>query len=107
MASFGERMKQLRLEHDKTLDEMKIILQTTKATLSRYENNKGRPNIEFAKKVADYFGVTIDYLNGSNNNKNSTEDSINKNITKDDIIELANQLGVTGVKVLRNYPKIN
>jgi transcriptional regulator with XRE-family HTH domain len=37
-------------------------LATTKASLSRYENDLRDPKIEFASKAAEYLGVTLDYL---------------------------------------------
>jgi transcriptional regulator with XRE-family HTH domain len=71
MSTFGKRLKQLRNENDKTLDEMKVILETTKATLSRYENDKLSPKIHFAKKAAGYFNVSLDYIMGSTDDRNS------------------------------------
>ena len=65
MYTFGERLKKLRKEKGISLDELAISLKTTKATLSRYENSLREPKIEFAKKIADFFNVDIDYLLGS------------------------------------------
>lgn len=70
MSTFGERFKQLRNEYDKTLDEMKDILHTTKSTLSHYENNHRTPKIDFARKAADYFNVSVDYIMGTSNYRN-------------------------------------
>ena len=64
MALFGERMKNLRLEKNITLEKMAEDLNTTKSTLSRYENNKREPKMHLLEKLADYFEVSVDYLLG-------------------------------------------
>ncbi|RFM18536.1 XRE family transcriptional regulator [Clostridium botulinum] len=50
MVTFGERLRKARNLKDITLDKMADDLQTTKATLSRYENNLREPKADFVKK---------------------------------------------------------
>lgn len=64
MATFAERLRQLRNEKDITLDELAAIFGTTKATLSRYENDLRVPKAEFVKKAAGFFNVSTDYIMG-------------------------------------------
>jgi transcriptional regulator with XRE-family HTH domain len=64
MATFAERLRQLRNEKDITLDELATIFGTTKATLSRYENDLRVPKAEFVKKAAGFFNVSTDYIMG-------------------------------------------
>lgn len=64
MATFKDRLKQLRLEKKITLDRMADDLNTTKASLSRYENGLRDPKTEFLNELANYFGVTVDFLMG-------------------------------------------
>lgn len=103
MATFGERLKQLRNEKGLTLDELKDYLNTTKATLSRYENNKRDPKIDFATKVASYFNVSLDYVLGVTDEKSSkAKHSIVK--TKNDLsrelaLKLANELLKDGYEI--------
>lgn len=70
---FSERLKELRFEKGLTLDDLEKNLQITKSTLSRYENNKRLPDIEIAQRIADFFGVTTDYLLGKSLLRNSSE----------------------------------
>ena len=70
MSTFGEILKNLRLEKNLTLDELAKIFESTKATLSRYENNKRTPNIEFANKAAKFFNVSTDFILGLSSSKN-------------------------------------
>lgn len=97
MATFAERFRQLRKEKNKTLDELAKDLSTTKTTLSRYENEKRLPDVEFVEKATNYFHCSADYLlglsdiksikleNESSNKKQELDDlivNIKKNITK-------------------------
>lgn len=112
MPTFGERFRQLRIENDKTLDDMKEILQTTKATLSRYENSKLTPKIDFAKKAANYFNVSLDYIMGNNNVKNNKSlthevgvkpiDEVYDKHLEQKIRELAKILDIKEIKALES-----
>lgn len=73
MITFGQRLRELRTEKNITLEKLAEELQTTKATLSRYENNLRDPKGEFIEKVAQYFNVPVDYLLGRESfNKSKT-----------------------------------
>ncbi|MFW5891549.1 MAG: helix-turn-helix domain-containing protein, partial [bacterium] len=69
MASFPERMKQLRKEKGISLEKLSDKIGTTKSTLSRYENNKREPKIHIAQKIADEFNVSVDFLLGRTNER--------------------------------------
>ncbi|MHC1683030.1 MAG: helix-turn-helix domain-containing protein [Clostridiaceae bacterium] len=85
MATFAERLKELRNEKGISLDKLAEILSTTKATLSRYENNLREPKHEFVQNCAELFDVSVDYMVGKSNNK-----VLNKKDEKD-IEKLLNQ----------------
>jgi transcriptional regulator with XRE-family HTH domain len=77
MATFSERLKLLREEKGITLDELANAIQSTKSTLSRYENEWRTPKIEFAERVANYFSVSVDYLLGkAESRKGANEEPI-------------------------------
>ena len=59
---FGDRLKELRKERNLTQEEISEICQVAKQTISNWENNVTQPPFEIVKKLAHYFGVTIDYL---------------------------------------------
>ena len=97
LATFGQRLKQLRTKKDNmSLEFLAEKIETTKATLSRYENGKRIPNIDFAKKIAAFFGVTTDFLYGL------TDDEKGKVSEYDDIIGFADK-SQTNAKILREY----
>lgn len=85
MATFAERLRKLRNEKDITLDELAEILETTKATLSRYENSLREPKAEFVQRVANYFNVTTDYIMGQSDFRESADEWWEKDETPSDI----------------------
>ncbi|EEY79367.1 MULTISPECIES: helix-turn-helix transcriptional regulator [Streptococcus] len=61
----SNRLKKLRKEKGLTQADLAKVLNTNQSRYGKYENGKTNLSIENAKKVAKYFGVTIDYLLGS------------------------------------------
>lgn len=59
---FGDRLKELRKKRNLTQEEISEICQVAKQTISNWENNITQPPFDIVKKLAQYFGVTIDYL---------------------------------------------
>ncbi len=64
METFSKRLRELRKENEISQDKLAEILNTTKATISRYENDLREPKAEFVQQLADYFHVSVDYLLG-------------------------------------------
>ncbi|WP_131501300.1 helix-turn-helix domain-containing protein [Lactobacillus crispatus] len=58
------RIKELRLKHNLTLEQLGQKVGLANNTLSRYENGKRKPNAETWQKIADYFNVSVPYLQG-------------------------------------------
>ena len=59
-----EVLKELRKEKKATQEEIAKYLGIKKQSYSRYELDIAEPNIENLIKLADYFGVSVDYLIG-------------------------------------------
>ena len=64
MRSFGEILTSLREERGIYQKELAAILKVSVGTISNYENNIHFPDQEALLQLADYFGVTVDYLLG-------------------------------------------
>lgn len=60
--SFGNKLKQLRLENNMTQEELSNILNVSRATVGRYENDERFPDKNILEKIADFFVVSIDFL---------------------------------------------
>lgn len=58
----GKIIKKLRFERNINQTELAEILGITQNNISSYETDRTRPSFEILEKIADYFGVSIDYL---------------------------------------------
>lgn len=75
MPSFGERLRELRIEKDLTQEELANYFGLHKTRISQYELNKRQADDEMKKKFAKYFNVSLDWLMGLTDIRNYTEDS--------------------------------
>lgn len=64
MENFGDQLKEIRISLHKTLLDVEKATGISNQNLSRWENNKVIPSIDFCIKLADYYGVTLDELVG-------------------------------------------
>lgn len=69
----GDIVRKLRKEKNITQEELGKILGVEKTTISMYETNRSRPDDYIKSAMADYFGVTVDYLLGRSNNRQLTK----------------------------------
>ena len=65
-----ENIRNLREDNDKTQEEIADYLNIKQTTYSKYELGKINIPIEVFVKLADYYGVSLDYLVGRSKNKN-------------------------------------
>ena len=61
---FKTILKQLRLYHNLTQNELSNILNIKQSTYSHYETGKRQPDISTLIRIADFFHCSIDYLVG-------------------------------------------
>lgn len=61
---FNERLRQLMKEKGVTQTELASLLGISRQSFSAYCNGNTQPNIENTVKMAEYFGVSVDYLFG-------------------------------------------
>ncbi len=62
--SFGEKMKNLREDHDLTQGQLGEKLNMTQRKISYIENNKYEPSIDDIKTICLFFNVSADYMLG-------------------------------------------
>ena len=60
--SFNENLKQLRIDHHMTQDDLAKKLYVTRQTVSRWENGSRYPDLMMIKEISNVFDVSIDYL---------------------------------------------
>lgn len=59
-----ERLKQLRLSRQRTLEEVGRAVGAEKQTVHGWESGKSKPSLEAIVKLAAYYGITTDALLG-------------------------------------------
>lgn len=62
--AFAENLKRLRTQKDISLRRLAEEIDVSYQALNFYENCKRDPSITIAKKIADYFGVSVDFMMG-------------------------------------------
>ena len=60
--TFGEKLKKLRTEAQLTQDGLAERLFVSRTAISKWESDRGYPNIESLKAIAKLFSVTVDEL---------------------------------------------
>ncbi|MGH0421945.1 helix-turn-helix domain-containing protein [Bacillus cytotoxicus] len=87
------RLKETRKSRKLTQQELADKVNTTKGTISNYENGHSTPSNEMLKDLADVLGVTIDYLLGRDE-KIENSNALPK-LTKKDNRDIARDLEKT------------
>lgn len=64
MASFPERLKQLRLGLDMSQSDLARSISVSTSTIGMYEQGRRMPTYEGLEEIADFFNVDLDYLMG-------------------------------------------
>lgn len=72
MATFDERLKELRKEKGLRQDDLAEALKVTKGTVSVWERGVRKPDIKTLESVGTFFEVSIGYLLGFDDTRNET-----------------------------------
>lgn len=75
MSGFSKRLLALRKQHGWSQPELAQKIGTSGAIIGRYERAEITPSIEVAMKLAECFGVTLDYLVSEEDRPNLLQDS--------------------------------
>ena len=68
MATFSERLKELRKEKQLTQQKLADDLGVNRVNITRWEKGNIEPNLETLSLIASYFNVSTDYLIGIEDN---------------------------------------
>jgi transcriptional regulator with XRE-family HTH domain len=83
-----DRLIELRKSKGLNQDQMAKEFQVTTMTYSRWETKKNMPDVNTVMAIADYFGVSVDYLLGRPSNDLTPEESENLKAATDAINEI-------------------
>ena len=62
MTDFGTRLRGLRIGHNMTQDEAAAAINVSKQAISKWENDRGLPDVSSLGALAELYGTTVDYL---------------------------------------------
>ena len=87
--SIQEKLEDLRKERKLTQDTVAAAVGITGSTLSKYENKENKEyNIAILNNLADYYGVSLEWLVGNTEIRESTSTEIDELMLDDETIEL-------------------
>ena len=69
------RLKKLREQERLSQESLALKLNVSQSTISAYETGERTPDLETFIKIADLFNVSLDYLCGKSNTKQSIQSS--------------------------------
>ena len=69
MERFSTRIKELRKQHNLTQEQLGQVIDVSKYSILLYEKGKNYPDVRGLIGLADYFGVSTDYLLGRTDNQ--------------------------------------
>lgn len=76
--NIGSRITELRKAKKWSQTELGDKAGVSREIIGRYERNDAMPSIEVAKKIADAFNVSLDYLAGDNINAQFNKETIKR-----------------------------
>ena len=90
MATFPQRLRELRLEHRLTQLDLASMAKVGRSTIAMYESGVREPNLETIELFADYFNVDLEYLLGKSDVPNKYSDLIQSMVVNKNSPEVAN-----------------
>lgn len=81
---FSERLKKLRKEKNLLQSDLAVIFNVAQPTVGGWESGARAPGYDTLLAIANYFDVSIDYLLGRSDNRNSNNGLYTKTITDED-----------------------
>lgn len=95
--SLGYRLKKLREEKNWHLEKVASFLNVSIPTISNYERDYRKPDIDTINKLADIFDVSTDYLLGR------TDDRDVYVLTGDNVPEELRNVGIEEIGILKEF----
>lgn len=109
MSQIGEKLADLRREKGLCQKEIAKCLKVTVGTISNYENGVHEPDLDTLGMLADFYGVTVDYLLGRTTYRYKVEDwntPLIDHYTVGDVVNISTQLPKDDKLRLLDYLKL-
>ncbi|HCL4578705.1 helix-turn-helix transcriptional regulator [Clostridium botulinum] len=109
MSNLGKRLKELRNEAKLSQKDLAKKLELSSSTVGMIESGKREGNKETIQKIANFFGVSIDYLYGNDNKETAQAESLIDNfldrLIQEGIIQDPNNIDSTTEDMILNAIK--
>lgn len=79
--SFGNRLYELRKSKNVSQEELAELLDVSRQSISKWENDKAYPEMTRLLFMSDYFGVSLDYLMRGTENVANAENKEKTSVT--------------------------
>lgn len=103
------RLKELRKANKYKQIEIAELLSCSQGVYSRYENEEREPPFDIMKKLAEIYGVTIDYLMGGSSPQNTSDSPPIEEMTPAEMraegLKLVKSLSAKGYEEALQYMK--
>lgn len=104
MSIVSDRLIELRERQGKTQEAVAEACNISRVTLARYENGTREPVAKNVSKLAQYYGVTVDYLLGRESHRPgwvkvetvATDAGMRPAVTPDDLVSVRAAVDVSG-----------
>ena len=74
MVTLAQRLEQLRTERNLSRPALAAALGFPRMAVEKFETGRQTPTQDQQKKIADYFGVSVPYLRGENDDPTRMDD---------------------------------
>lgn len=103
----GEILKRLRLSKKLTQQQLGDLIGVSGSTIRMMEKNERNGSLEVVSKLSDYFNVSIDYLEGKTEYKNSDEvaDEILNKLIELNVISNSNEVNDEILNIIHEHCK--
>lgn len=92
MNKIKDKIKQLRIEKNLSQKELAKTIGLSEKTISHYESGYSEPSLEIIIKLVDYFGISTDYLIGTESEDGQIETTHFGNEISEDEQELLDKI---------------
>ncbi|MGN1416278.1 MAG: helix-turn-helix domain-containing protein [Oscillospiraceae bacterium] len=106
MTKMAERLKELRMDHHRSQEDIAAMLYINRTTYCKYESGIHEPSVESLCILADFYGVDADYLIGRSSVRkkcgefSEEEQKLIENCRKNGVPEI---LSADEKKLIENY----
>lgn len=69
MRAYAQRIRELRIDHDKSQAQIAALLGTSKNQVGKYERGEQEMPIKHLVALCNYYNVSADYILGLPNNR--------------------------------------